>query len=371
MTTTADVGAAVRAEPRPVHPGAWWTWAIGLAATSARTSNLAILGLITVVVCLVVWACRVPTPLAHAHALFLRLALAVIVLRMVLQVLFAPRLPGRVLFTLPEATLPGWAAGISIGGPVTLESLIGGFTGAAQLALVLICIGAVNTLTTPSRLLRSLPAVLYEAGVAVTVALTATPQAVISTERIRAARLLRGRPTRGPAALRGIAVPVLDGALARSITLAASMDARGYGRRALGGSRRRWSGTAMVIGLITLCVGAYGVLAVGTGTRLGAAGLGAGTICCGVALLAGSRGGVRTRYRPIRWDTRATALALAGVAPLAATFAVDPLDLQPPLTPLSWPTVPMVMAVGLVIALAPMVVAPNAERSEAGAGGPS
>jgi len=370
MTATV-APPVVRAEPRPVHPGAWWTWAVGLAATSARTSNLAILGLIAVVVCLVVWACRVPTPLAHAHALFLRLALAVIVLRMVLQILFAPRIPGHVVFTLPEATLPGWAAGISIGGPVTVESLVGGFIGAARLALVLICIGAVNTLTTPSRLLRSLPAVLYEAGVAVTVALTATPQAVISTERIREARLLRGRPTRGPGALRGIAVPVLDGALARSLTLAASMDARGYGRRALDGSRHRWSGVVLIIGLVTLCVGAYGVLAAGTGPQLGAAGLGAGTLCCGIALLAASRGGVRTRYRPVRWDGRASALALAGIAPLAATFATDPLVLQPPLTPLSWPTVPTAIAVGLIIALAPMVVAPNAERSDARSGDPS
>lgn len=361
MTATAQ-RSAPSTERRPIHPGAWWTWAIGLAATSARTSNLAVLALIAAVVIAVVWACRVPSPLAHAHALFLRLALAVIVVRMILQIIFAPRLPGHVLFTLPEAELPAWAAGISIGGPVTLESLVGGFTAAARLALVMICIGAVNTLTTPSRLLRSLPAVLYEAGVAVTVALTATPQAVISTERLREARLLRGRPTRGPAALRGIAVPVLDGALSRSLTLAASMDARGYGRRALTGSNRRWSGAVLLIGLITLCIGAYAVLAPGSGRSLGPPALGAGTICCGAGLLWGSRGGVRTRYRPIRWDLRATLLAVSGAAPLVATFLVAPIDLEPPTVPLTLPSVPLAMVIGLVIALGPMIVAPSAEH---------
>ena len=34
-----------------------------------------------------------------------------------------PRLPGHVLFTLPHVPLPSWAAGVSIGGPVTAESI--------------------------------------------------------------------------------------------------------------------------------------------------------------------------------------------------------------------------------------------------------
>ena len=335
MTATASVpGERSRHAPtqvvrdRPLHPGAWWLWAIGLAATASRTSNALILGLVVAVVSLVVWACRTPSPLAHAYRLFLRLALVVILLRLVLQILFSPRLPGHVIVTLPSASLPEWAAGISLGGPVTVESLVAGFLSAARLAVVLICVGAVNTLTSPGRLLRSLPAVLYEAGVAVTVALSSTPEAILSVERVREARLLRGRPTRGPAGLRGTAIPVLEGALSRSLTLAASMDARGYGRRAARGTRHRVAAAALVCGLVALCVGAYGLLAPGPGRSLGLPGLGVGAAVCGLSLVVGSAGDVRTRYRPIRWDGRATAVAVGGVLPFAATFVVAALDPQ-------------------------------------------
>ena len=346
---------------RPLHPGAWWTWAIGLAATASRTGNVLILGLVVAVVSIVVWACRTPSPLSHAYGLFIRLALVVILIRMVLQIVFSPRLPGHVLFTLPAASLPEWAAGISLGGPVTVESLVAGFVSAARLAVVLICIGAVNTLTSPGRLLRSLPAVLYEAGVAVTVALSATPQAILSVERLREARLLRGRPTRGPAGLRGTAVPVLEGALARSLTLAASMDARGYGRRAARGPRQRVAAAALVAGLIALCVGAYGLLAPGPGRSLGLPALGVGAAVCGLSLMAGSSGDVRTRYRPIRWDSRATVVAAGGLAPFLTTFVVgsiDPVALEPPASPLGLPHLPWMMVVALLLALAPALVEP-------------
>jgi hypothetical protein len=100
-----------------------------------------------------------------------------------------------------------------------------------QLAVILLCFGAANSLASPYRLLRSLPAVLYETGVAVTVALSFTPELVQSIGIVRQARRLRGIPTKGLRGMRGVAVPVLESALDRSLQLATSMDARGYGRR--------------------------------------------------------------------------------------------------------------------------------------------
>jgi energy-coupling factor transport system permease protein len=348
---------------RPVHPGGWWCWALGLAATATRTTNLILLGLVLAVVFTVAWACRTPSPLAGAHLLFLRIALVVIVLRLALQIVFAPRLPGTVLFELPSVELPSWAAGVSVGGPVTAESLVGGLRFGLQLAVILVSVGAANALTSPARLLRSLPAVLYEAGVAVTVALSATPQAIVAVQRLREARLLRGRPTRGPAALRGFAVPVLDGALGRSLTLAASMDARGFGRRAVR-ARGQWSVVLLLVGVVALGVAAYGLLAPGPGRSLAGPALGVGALGCGSSLMLASRGDRRTRYRPVPWDRRAWLIVAAGAAPFVATFLVsDPDALHPPVSPLTVPALPWVMTAGLLVAFLPVLVAPT--RGEA------
>lgn len=353
----------MRAPDRPVHPGAWWCWALGLAAAATRTTNLILLGLVLAVVFTVAWACRTPSPLAGAHLLFLRIAVVVIFLRLGLQIVFAPRLPGTVLFELPSVQLPEWAAGVSVGGPVTVESLLAGLRVGVQLAVILVAVGAANALTSPARLLRSLPAALYEAGVAVTVALSATPQAIVAVQRLREARLLRGRPTRGPAALRGFAVPVLDGALGRSLTLAASMDARGFGRRAVR-ARGQWSVALLLVGVVALAVAAYGLLAPGPGRSLAGPALGLGALGCGASLLMASRSDRRTRYRPVPWDRRAWLITVAGAAPFAATFLVpDPDALHPPVTPLTAPTLPWVMTVGLLVALLPVVVAPSREES--------
>jgi energy-coupling factor transport system permease protein len=81
-----------------------------------------LLALLAGVVAFVVAARRSDAPWSRSLVVFFRLGLIVIALRVVLQVVFGNRLPGHVLFTLPEVPLPSWAAGVSIGGPVTAEA---------------------------------------------------------------------------------------------------------------------------------------------------------------------------------------------------------------------------------------------------------
>ena len=231
------------APSRTLHPAAWWLWAATMGVAAVRTTNPMLLAFIAVVVVFVVAARRSAAPWSRSLAVFFRLGLIVIVIRVVVQVVFGYRLPGHVLFTLPHVPLPGWAAGVSIGGPVTLESVLQAAVDGLRLAVILLCFGAANSLASPYRLLRCLPTVLYEAGVAVTVALTFAPELVITIGSIRDARRLRGRPTRGIAGLRGLAIPVLEGALDRSLQLAASMDARGYGRRFAAPAIRQFHGS--------------------------------------------------------------------------------------------------------------------------------
>jgi energy-coupling factor transport system permease protein len=278
--------------------------------------------------------------------------------------LFGVRVPGIVLFTLPSVDLPDWAAGVSLGGPVTVEMLLDGFTQGLRLAVVLACFGAANTLASPYRLLRSLPTVLYEAGVVVTVALSFAPQVVMAAGRRRQARRLRGRNAKGLRAMRGIAMPVLEGSLDRSVALAASMDARGYGRQAdLSPSTRRVATASTVLGLIAICGGVYGVLDSGAPAALGLPLLGAGALVCAIGLVAKGRRTPRTRYRPDAWGTPEWLTVMSGTVALAGIVIaarIDPGSVQMSLYPLEWPAVPIAAVIGSLVAVLPAFIAPRA-----------
>lgn len=344
----------------PLHPLAWWCWAGALAVAASRTTNPLLLGLILAVVAFVVAARRDDSPWARSFSALLRLGVFVIVLRVVVQVLFGDRVPGFVLFTLPEIPLPSWAAGVTIGGPVTAQAVLGAACQGLRLAVILACFGAANSLASSFRLLRCVPAGLYEVAVAVTVALSFTPQVVWSIGRVKDARRLRGRSSSGLRGWRGLAVPVLEGALERSVALAASMDARGFGRRVTSPARRRVTAASTLGGLVALGIGLFEVLDSGS-----ASGIGLAVVLLGGALVTGgivaaSHGG-RSRYRPDRWLVAEWLVVLAGLAAAAGIVlagAHDPSALTLPLYPLGLPAAPPVALVGIIVAGAPSIVAP-------------
>jgi energy-coupling factor transport system permease protein len=349
---------------RSLHPVAWWLWAAGLAICAMRTNNPFLLALIGVVACVVVSVRRSSAPWSRSIAFFLRLGVLVIVIRVVIEILFGQRgVPGHVLFTLPQVPLPAWAVAVSIGGPVTLESILNAFVEGLQIAVILLCFGAANSLASPYRLLRSLPAVLYETGVAVTVALSFTPELVQSIGMVRQARRQRGIPIRGLRGMRGVAVPVLESALDRSLQLATSMDARGYGRRtAVGRASRRLASGATVGGLLLVAVGLYGVIDSGSLFGLGLPVLAVAAVLCGFGLALGGRRTARSRYRPDPWQQPEWLVAGSGLLALVTMTIARSLDV-PGLTisfsPLAFPSIPLLPVVGILIALAPAIAAPN------------
>ena len=352
---------------RGLHPGAWWLWAACMAGAASRTTNPILLLLIGGVVAFVVAARRTSAPWSRSLVVFLRLGLVVIVLRMALVVLFGNRLPGHVLFTLPHVPLPSWAEGVSIGGPVTAEALLQAFVQGLRLAVVLLCFGAANSLASPYRLLRCLPAVLYEAGVAITVSLAFAPELVISIGDVRDARRLRGRPVRGFAGLRGMAVPVLESAFDRSLQLASSMDARGYGRRVpVSRGARRWATGGTFLGLLLVIGGVYGVLVAGSLPGGGIPFVAVGAVLVGAGLAAGGRRTNRTRYRPDPWGAPEWLVSASGVVAVGALVAAGVLGvagLQFSVYPLALPTLPWVAAAGILVGLLPARVAPVERRS--------
>lgn len=339
---------------RAVHPVAWWLWAAGLAAASIRLSNPLLLALVIVVAGWVVAARRSDAPWARSFSLALKLGAFIVVFRMVLAALFGLRVPGTELFTLPQARLPEWAAGVNIGGPVTVELLVGAGVEGLRLAAIVACFGAANSLANPYRLLRSLPAVLYEMGVALTVALAVVPQTVLTAQRVREARRLRGRRVRGLRSLRGLVMPVLEGALERSVDLAASMDARGYGRRRPQKPVAALvAPVAVVAGMVGVGIGAYAVLDVGAPDVLGLPTLAFGSLLLAVGMVVSGRKVERSRYRPDRWggpEWLVVAVGMVAALGVVATGRIDPDALGMPLFPLGWPAVPLLAAAGIAAA---------------------
>jgi energy-coupling factor transport system permease protein len=347
-------------DDHPLHPAAWWAWALGLALLTSRVQNPLLLALVIAVTGYVAATCRRPGPWSRTYLVLLRFGLVVLVLRVALLSLTGADDGTHLLFTLPAATLPHWMAGVRFGGPVAAESVVSAGEQGLRLAAMLCCLGAANVSTTPSRLVKALPAALYEMGLVVTVAVSVAPQTVVALGRLRDARRMRGHPVRGPRAVRGVALPVLAEALEGSLALAAAMDSRGYGRRvAIPAARRRAASAVTVLGVLGVGVGLYGAADQATpavaGTPLLAV---SAALLAGGLVLAGARS-PRTRYRADRWDLRATAVAASGLAAVvvAVLDGSEPALSSP--APLSVPGLPLAATVVVLAGLLPALLSPG------------
>jgi energy-coupling factor transporter transmembrane protein EcfT len=181
----------------------------------------------------------------------LRIAIFIIAIRALVGVLIGVPIPGTEIFRIPILELPSWMPGIRIGGAVTAERLSSSLHEGIIIAAMIVLFGAASALTSPHKLLRVLPFFIYEVGITLVIAASVFPQLVQSLKRIRRAQRLRGIEKIG---VRTLALPLLEEALSRSLQLAESMDARGYGV-----SRRRsryrpspWNKRDSVIALISI-----------------------------------------------------------------------------------------------------------------------
>ena len=366
---------------RDLHPGAWWLWAMGLAAGASATTNPLVLLIIVAVAGLTVSLRRSDHPWSGSFRLYLVFALVIVAVRVGLRVVLGGGYGGTVILDLPTVPLPDWVAGVRLLGPVTTASVLGGLYDGLRLATIVVCVGAANSLANPKRLLKSMPPALYEIGTAVVVAVALLPQLADSLRRVRAARQLRGVPGGRVGRLRGVVVPVLEDALERSMSLAAGMDARGYGRTGeLSRAQRRTTGALMLAGLVGICVGSYTLLDQGSPQWLVLPGLVGGVGLAAVALWSAGRRVQRTRYRPDRWEPPeigvaasglAVAVGLLGLVPdvVARTVGLPLLAGDPSLQP-TVEVVPSVSLTALVVVLLGAVaalVAPEPRLAQAAA----
>ncbi|MGZ8745002.1 MAG: energy-coupling factor transporter transmembrane component T [Nocardioides sp.] len=300
--------------PRDLHPVAWWIWALGLATAASFTTNPLLLLMIVGVAAVAVALRRSDQPWADSFRIYVILGIVIVVVRVGFRLLFGTGVPGTVLLDLPEIGLPDWAAGIVLLGPITRESLLAGLYEGLRLAAIVISIGAANSLANPKRLLRSVPAALYEIGTALVVAVTMLPQFADSVRRVRAAQSLRVGATGRVRRLRRFLVPVLEDALERSLAMAAGMDARGYGRSGgVSAAQRRRTGAFMLLGLVGVCVGTYAVLDPTAPRWLAGPMLVAGLVVAGLGFVSAGARVQRTRYRPDVWRWPEVAVVCGGV----------------------------------------------------------
>jgi energy-coupling factor transport system permease protein len=158
---------------------------------------------------------------------------------------------------------------------------------------------------------------------------------------------------------------VLEGALERSVALAAAMDARGYGRSAqVPAPVRRLTAALTLGGLLGVCAGTYALLAA-QGAGFGVPVLLVGLAAALAGLWLGGRRSVRTRYRPDRWGARAWLVSGSGIAVavlMIRAASADPGALDPPAVPLTAPVLPLWPALSLLLGLLPAFVAPAPDR---------
>lgn len=348
-----------------MHPWAWWAWALGIATAMSLTTNPLLVLLTALAVTAVVLLRRTEAPWARSVGAYFVLAGVVLAIRLTFQIVLGAGLGSTVLFTLPEVPLPDWAAGVRIGGPVTAEALAYAAYDALRLGVMLLCLGAANALANPKRALRSVPAALYEASVAVVIALSVAPQLIESTQRIRRARRLRGGASGGWRAVRAVVIPVLADAIDRSLALAAGMEARGFGRTRDGQRPSTLLAAGLLAAMVATTVGVFLLLSASGADQVGVA---VGVLAAGAAgTIAGLRASGRrlavTRYRPDPWTPRDTALALTAVMSIAAAAALNSPALpdafaamRPSTDPLVWPTLHPLMAGVLAAAISPLVL---------------
>lgn len=368
IVITADpVAAGARLAGRTIHPWAWWSWAIGVGVAVTLSTNPLLLVLLVAAVTFVVLQRRTRAPWARSLKLYFALAGVVIVVRLVFQIVLGGLREGTVLFRLPEVSLPAWAAGISLGGPVTVEGLVYTAVDAARLAGLLICIGAANALANPKRALRNVPAAFHQIATALVIAVSVAPQLVESVLRVRGARRLRGGVRPGLRGLVSVVIPVMEDAIGRSLGLAAGMESRGYGRTRTGRGLDWRLGLLLVTAMLLVTFAAFLLLGLPSASTwavplllVGLAGTAFGLHRAGDDLAV-------SRYRPDPWAGPEFVVAGSGlvVAGVVVWLVGNDQAMAFGAFPLTWPQFswPMLLAAG--VAALPGVATPRPPKDAA------
>lgn len=259
-------------------------------------------------------------PHAQGWAALLRITMGLSLLVIPFNALFV-HAGSHVLFRLPER----WPL---IGGKITLEAVIWGATSAMGLLVLLAAFAILNLQVDQAQMLHLTPAFVYEAGLVTSIALTFVPQMMLSAQEIREAQLIRGHRMRRVRDMRPLVLALLTMGLERSLQLAESMEARGFGNaRPLPQAKDVLYKVLTIVSLGGVLGGLFALTYFPGQQWLGWLGIGVSAlILLGVFWAQGKRV-KRTHYRRERWswqDGLAAGATVAALAGLVATRILDP-----------------------------------------------
>jgi energy-coupling factor transport system permease protein len=286
-------------------------WAIAAAATVELAPSPVYVALVIGVAALVVEVHAPDTPLARAFPALITMGVVFALVRVVLT---AATTHGgaHVLFTTPSTQLPRLLGGFVVGGTVELPVVLQAASEGFVIVGVMAAFGAFNAVVSHYELVRAAPRAFYEPGLVVTVALAFVPSTIAAVQAVREADRARtgGRIVRRGRLLR-LVVPVLESGMERAVTLAESMDSRGFAHVPASSSDRAvgWC----VLGALLALGGAFAALvgrSTGPALALGIA----GAVALVAAVLLASRQTGRARYRPAPMTASDWTVALAALA---------------------------------------------------------
>ena len=288
-----------------LHPGSWWLLGLSLAMAAGLSQSILIALLISAIAVALAQTLRTSAPWSRSLGFYLSLAALIVLVRLLFRVLFNSGLEtSQIAFTLKDVEINlGFGPSVHLLGAVSWLTLEAAALDGLRLAAIVLSVAMANTLANPRRLLKSTPGALYEVATAISVAINLAPQLIESLQRVRRATRLRGR-SKKIGALTGTVIPVLEDTLDRSLSLAASMDGRGFGRR--GNLSKTQQQAVRALSLTALAIFAIGVYLLLSDPAIGlvaAIALVIGAVEVLVVVRISSLRNVRTRYRPERLNS--------------------------------------------------------------------
>lgn len=311
---------AKRLTASAASPLTWWLLAITMAVVAGVSQNALTQIFICSAALVLILIFREEAPWSRSVKFYLFLAGFVVIARVLFRIVFNIQNPD-------DATaldLPGFSVNLGFGPPVELfgavgvQALTGGATDGLRLAAIILSIGMASSLANPRTLLKSTPSALYEIASAISVAINLAPQMISSLQRVRKARSLRGR-SKGLGSMAGTVIPVLEDAIDSSLSLAASMDSRGFGRRGnLSKSQVMGARLSSIFAVGFLSVGSFALL-IGQTQTLGLMLIAFGIIASFATIRINSKSQIRTRFEPVKFQLfDALIFAIAGTLLLGA-----------------------------------------------------
>jgi energy-coupling factor transport system permease protein len=310
------------------HTTTWLLWLLAALLPAMLTKNPLYLIILLLAATVDYGTLGRSSPTASNWSAFLNVGLVLVAFSALLNPLTV-HYGDTILFTLPRVTLKaGGAVFLELGGRITLEALSYGLTNGLSLMAILLVFATFNVLVNHHKLLRSIPAFLYQTGAVASIAITFVPQMVASLQEIREAQMIRGHRFRGIRDLLPLFMPLLASSLERAIQLAESMEARGFGGgiSQTDGWRELVHKGSIALAMLALLIGVFWYGYFSASRWVGGLLAAGGALLLGWTLRAMGQRVERSRYRRQLWrrrDTFVSAASLLSMAVFASFLVLD------------------------------------------------